>query len=146
MTHARMDTQSVLFACTMNTIRSPMAEAIARHYFPRRIYAQSCGTRHGSANAFIVEILGESGFAIGTHHSRVFDELGDSNFDIIIAMTQEAHHHARDWARHCAGIIEYWEIEDPSLAKGSRSSILDSYRKVRDELSERILRRFSRQE
>ena len=39
--------QSVLFACTLNTVRSPMAEAIARHYFGRDIYFASAGIKRG---------------------------------------------------------------------------------------------------
>ena len=39
----RLRPQSVLFACTSNTVRSPMAEALARHYFGREIYFASAG-------------------------------------------------------------------------------------------------------
>ena len=36
---------SVLFACTMNSIRSPMAEAILKHLHGRRVYVDSVGVR-----------------------------------------------------------------------------------------------------
>ena len=43
----RVRPQSVLFACTLNTVRSPMAEALARHYFGREIYFASAGLKRG---------------------------------------------------------------------------------------------------
>ncbi|MCV5901478.1 hypothetical protein OFN63_35855, partial [Escherichia coli] len=36
---------SVLFACSHNSIRSPMAEAILRFLHGRKIYVQSVGVR-----------------------------------------------------------------------------------------------------
>ena len=38
---------AVLFACTMNVVRSPMAAAILRHLAGRGVYVASAGVRPG---------------------------------------------------------------------------------------------------
>src|SRR5918998_3387587 len=53
--------QSVLFVCAWNSVRSPMAEAIARHYFGKSIYVQSAGVRKGEADGFAMAALDEIG-------------------------------------------------------------------------------------
>ena len=44
--------QSVLFACSMNAVRSPMAEALAKQYFGRDVYFASAGVRAGAALSY----------------------------------------------------------------------------------------------
>jgi protein-tyrosine-phosphatase len=39
--------------CGMNSIRSPMAEAIARHYLPQSVYVASAGVRRGERDPFV---------------------------------------------------------------------------------------------
>jgi len=53
--------QSVLFVCAHNAVRSPMAEALARHYFGKSIYCQSAGVRPGERDPFMVAALDEIG-------------------------------------------------------------------------------------
>ena len=36
---------AILFACTMNAVRSPMAAAIMKHLFGKFIYIDSAGVR-----------------------------------------------------------------------------------------------------
>ena len=61
---------SVLFACTMNAIRSPMAAAILRHLAGRRIYVESAGVRLGEVDPFVVAVMDEIGIDISRHAQR----------------------------------------------------------------------------
>ena len=47
---------AVLFSCSHNAIRSPMAEAIMKHYYGHRVFVDSCGVRPGERDEFIVEV------------------------------------------------------------------------------------------
>jgi protein-tyrosine-phosphatase len=134
---------SVLFACGMNAIRSPMAAAIARHMFPRSFYVQSVGVRCGKPDPFAAAVMEEIGLDISEHEPSTFDDLEDSYFDLIITLSPEAHHRALDWSRNHAIETEYWPTHDPALATGSRAQILDAYREVRDGLMARIRERFT---
>jgi protein-tyrosine-phosphatase len=48
---------AVLFVCTMNSVRSPMAAAILRHLAGRRTYVESAGVRAGGSDAFAVAVM-----------------------------------------------------------------------------------------
>jgi protein-tyrosine-phosphatase len=130
--------QSVLFACTMNTVRSPMAEAIARHYFGRDVYFASAGLKRGEADPFAVAAMEEIGVDISRHRPHTFEDLEDSNFDLIVTLSPEAHHRALEFTRTMAIDVVYWPTPDATVAQGSREAILAAYRDVRERLTTRI--------
>jgi protein-tyrosine-phosphatase len=137
--------QSVLFACGLNAIRSPMAMALARHLFGRSIYVGSAGVKPGELDPFAVAAMEEIGLDIGKHRPQTFEQLDEwegLNFDLIITLSPEAHHKALELTRTLAAEVEYWPMPDPSDATGNREQRLDAYRQVRDMLMDRIRARF----
>jgi protein-tyrosine-phosphatase len=134
---------SVLFACNVNSVRSPMAEALVKLLYGFEIYVDSCGVSpKPELDPFVVEVIDELGGDLSHHRPKSFDDLVDTSFDVVITLTPEAHHHALDLARGRAMQTEYWPTNDPTLASGNREAILDAYRRVRDELKARIIARF----
>ncbi len=145
MTGARK-VQAVLFACAMNAVRSPMAEALARHYFGQTLYIQSAGIRKGTVDGFALSVLDELGIDAKSHKPHTLEELAEwegLNFDLIITLSPEAHHAALELTRTASVDVEYWPTSDPSVIEGTREVKLDAYRDVRDKLSARILERLS---
>ncbi|HMK67431.1 MAG TPA: arsenate reductase ArsC [Stellaceae bacterium] len=137
--------QSVLFICAHNAVRSPMAEAIARHFFGRSLYVQSAGVREGEPDPFMVAVLDEIGIDAHAHRPRTVEELDDwegLNFDLAITLSPEAHHRALELTRTLPMDVEYWPTPDPTAETGSRERVLDAYRTVRDGLEARIVERF----
>jgi protein-tyrosine-phosphatase len=134
--------ESVLFACTLNSIRSPMAEALLKHFHGSRIFVQSVGVRTAVVDPFAVAVMDEMGIDISRHRRRSFDDLEDDSFDLIVSLSPEAQHRAVEMTRHMACEVEFWNTFDPSLVEGSREVRLDAYREVRDSLTRRILERF----
>jgi protein-tyrosine-phosphatase len=133
---------SVLFACTRNSVRSPMAEGLLKALHPRRIYTDSAGIREGTVDGFSVSVMAELGIDISGHRSKTFDQLEDTYFDLIITLSPEAQHRAVELTRTMACDIELWHTFDPSIIEGSRETRLDAYRQVRDQLRRRIVDRF----
>jgi protein-tyrosine-phosphatase len=133
---------AVLFACTMNAVRSPMAAAIMKHLFGKFVYVNSAGVRAGQLDPMAVEVMEEIGIEIGKHHPRRFEDLEDSSFDLCITLSPEAQHRAIDLAHTSAIEIEYWPTMDPTLVEGSRDQRLDAYRALRDTLMSKIRNRF----
>jgi len=133
---------AVLFACTMNSIRSPMAEAILKHYHGQDIFIDSVGVRGRPLDGFAVEVMAEIGIDISNHKAKSFDDMEDSSYDLVISLSPEAQHKAVDLTRYMACEVEFWHTFDPSVIDGSRDLRLDAYRQVRDELVKRILERF----
>lgn len=136
--------QAVLFACTMNSIRSPMAEGLFKRRFGTRAYVDSCGLRAGAGvDPLMVFAMDDLGVDMGRHRTKTFDQLEDASFDVIVTLSPEAHHRALEFTRHLAAEVEYWPTFDPTLAEGSRDQRLDAYREVRDQLDRRIGARFA---
>jgi protein-tyrosine-phosphatase len=133
---------SVLFCCTQNALRSPMAEAILKHLHGRQIYVDSAGVRAGPLDEFAVAVMDELGIDITKHKAKTFDDLEDGSFDIVISLSPEAQHRAVEMTRTMATDLEFWNTFDPSVVEGSRAVRLDAYRQVRDQLMKRILQRF----
>lgn len=133
---------AVLFACSKNAVRSPMAEAILKHLAGRRVYVVSAGVRAGEPDPFAEAAMEELGIDISAHRPHSLGELGDASFDLIVSLSPEAHHQALALAEGYAIDVEYWPTADPTLAQGSREQILDAYRGVRDGLFRRIKQRF----
>jgi protein-tyrosine phosphatase len=133
---------AVLFACTSNAIRSPMAEALMKRLHGRAVYVQSAGVRAGELDPFTIAVMDEIGIDLRRHRSRRFDELDDDSFDLIVSLSPEAQHHAVEMTRIMACDVEFWNIFDPTIIEGSRGACLAAYRQVRDDLQQRILKRF----
>jgi len=133
---------AVLFACTMNAIRSPMAAAIMHHQLGHKIYVASAGIAAGDPDPFVGMIMDEIGIDLKKHRPHSFEDLEDSAFDLLITLSPEAKHRADDMSRTMAIEVENWVVADPSTTQGSREQILDAYRMVRDDIVKKVIQRF----
>ncbi|WP_275671545.1 arsenate reductase ArsC [Pseudaquidulcibacter saccharophilus] len=135
--------QAILFACTMNSIRSPMAEALFKLRFGTRAYCDSCGLRKGTIDPMAVFAMDDLGVDLSKHRAKTFDMLDDDNFDLIITLSPEAHHRALEFTRHLSLEVEFWNTFDPSLAEGTREQRMDAFIEVRNQLDRKIRDRFA---
>jgi protein-tyrosine-phosphatase len=138
---------AVLFACGLNSVRSPIAAGLFSQIFGRAIYAASAGVRKGELDPFAVAVMDEIGIDISRHKPITLEELEDwegLNFDLIVTLAPEAHHRALELTRTSAVDVEYWPTADPAGVEGSREQRLAAYREVRDQLLAHIRQRFVR--
>lgn len=133
---------SVLFACTYNAIRSPMAEALLKRYHGKRIFVDSVGVRDGEIDPFVVTVMNEVGIDLSRHRAKTFEDLDDTSFDLVVSLSPEAQHSAVEMTRTTACDVEFWRTFDPTVLEGSRDVMLDAFRSVRDWLDRRIRDRF----
>ncbi len=129
---------AVLFSCSFNAVRSPMAEGLTRLYFGREIYVASAGVKEGELDPFAVAVMDEVGVDIAKHRPHTFEALEDDSFDLIVTLSPEAHHKALEFTRTLACDVVYWPTIDPTAVEGSRERKLGAYRDVRDGLARRI--------
>jgi len=137
---------AVLFACGLNSVRSPIAAGLFAQMFGRAIYVGSAGARKGELDPFAVAVMAEIGIDISRHKPITFEELEDLeglNFDLIITLSPEAHHRALELTRTSSVDVEYWPTADPTGVEGSREQRLEAYRGVRDQLLQHLRQRFS---
>ena len=134
---------AVLFACTMNSVRSPMAEGILKFLHGARIYVDSTGVRASEVDGFAVAVMDEIGIDIASHKPKAFEALEDSYFDLIISLSPDAQHRAIEMTRVMAVEIEFWNTFDPTVVEtDDRELRLEAYRQVRDHLMDRLKGRF----
>jgi protein-tyrosine-phosphatase len=121
-----------------------MAAAILRHLAGKRVYVESAGVRAGGADAFAAVVMDEIGIDITAHKPHTLRELTHTTFELIITLSPEAHHQAMELTRTMAVDVEDWPTFDATMmvGQGSREQILQAYRSVRDELFQRIKKRF----
>lgn len=133
---------SILFACSQNALRSPMAEALMKSLHGQRIYVQSAGLRPTEVDPFAVTVLDEIGIDLSRHRPKGFEDLEDDYFDLVVSLSPEAHHRAVELTRTSASEIEFWPVPDPTLVEGNRETRLQAYRELRDHLLKRLGARF----
>jgi protein-tyrosine-phosphatase len=133
---------SLLFACSENSVRSPMAEALAKRLYGQASYIDSVGVRASEVDGFAAAALDELGIDVHRHHAKTFDDVDPSSFDLIVTLSPEAHHQALEFTRGTAAEVEYWPVGDPSAVEGSREMRLAAYRTTRDQILARLKARF----
>ena len=133
---------SVLFACTHNAVRSPMAEALAKRLYGTRSYFDSAGVQSGEVDTFVLAVLDEMGVDLHRHRVKALEDVDPGEFDLIVTLSPEAHHAALELTRDVATEVEYWPTPDPSAVEGDRETRLRAYRAMRDALTMRMQARF----
>jgi len=127
----------VLFVCTENSCRSQMAEGFLRHHAADRFEAYSGGAEARKLNPTAVDVMREVGIDISGHHSKDVAEFLGQSFHFIIRVCDKV----KETCPVLPGAIWYldWRLEDPASAKGSPNERMTVFRRVRDEIEERVL-------
>jgi len=131
---------SVLFVCSMNSVRSPIAAALARKFFPGRLIARSAGVTSGKADGFVHEVMEEIGVDMSVHTPHILDELVANRFDLVVTLSPDAAEAVERRGLE-AGRLEYWPTEDPAVGEGNREAVLSAYRTLRDTLQTQVRER-----
>jgi protein-tyrosine-phosphatase len=134
-----MKSPSVLFVCTLNRTRSPMAEGLARKLYGASVVVDSCGVSPAEEfDPFMLAVLAEIGAGLSERPGNGFEVLDDADFDLVVALSPDADQAARRLAAERGVAVRYWPTPDPTAVEGSREAILDAYREVRESLTQRI--------
>jgi arsenate reductase len=124
----------VLFLCVANSARSQMAEGVGRTVAEAGVRVSSAGSEPSRVRPQAVEVLSEIGIDAGDHRSKSFDEFHDDGVDCVITLCAEEN--CPVWLGDALRV--HWALPDPAAATGSEEQVLDSFRKVRDELVKRL--------
>ena len=139
---------SVLFVCTHNSIRSPMAAELTRLRFGPLMEVDSAGVRPVDEVSYMAAaVIDEFGGDISKWRPKGLEWFAEnevSPFELIVSLSPEAHHRVLNLLPGLGAEAEYWPTFDPSLTEGSREQMLMEYRAVRDGLDRRIAERFAR--
>ena len=128
--------ERVLFLCTHNSARSQMAEGLLRAWEGDRFEAHSAGVVATEVRALAVRAMAELRIDISGQSSKSLDDYVGQPFDYAITVCDEA----REACPYFPGarIQLHWSFDDPSAAIGTEDERLAVFRRVRDEIGERI--------
>lgn len=126
----------VLFLCTANSCRSQMAEGLINHFLGDKISAFSAGTEATYVNPTAIEVMKEIGINISNHQSKNLTAFDGQNFDYVITLCGDAN---ETCPLYIGGTKKtHIGFDDPAKAKGSKEEILQGFRRVRDEIKEKL--------
>ncbi len=131
----------VLFVCTRNSIRSPMAERLLGRLRGSTGSVGSAGLMADPVDQLAAAAMAELDVDLSQHRSRRVEDLSLTDFDLLICLSPEAS--AQLNPPPPGIIVEHWNVEDPTLCDGNRDTRLEAYRRVRNALDSRITARFS---
>jgi arsenate reductase (thioredoxin) len=126
----------VLFLCTHNSARSQMAEGFLRAMAGDRFEAGSAGTEKTSVNPLAIRAMAELGIDLGGHRSKLYEDVASKAWDFLITVCDDANERC-PWV---SGSVErlHWSFSDPSRATGTEEERLAIFRRVRDQIRERL--------
>lgn len=127
----------MLFICTGNSARSQMAEGLLRDLAGDRYEAHSAGTDpKPEVHPLAVVAMREVGLDLSGAAPKDLEQFEGQAFDLVVTVCD----HARESCPVFRGAArqEHWGFEDPAAAEGSEEERLSAFRRIRDEIRERL--------
>lgn len=128
---------SVLFLCTGNSARSPMAEALLRWRSDGAVATASAGSHPkpamhpNTARA----LRAEFGIELSLRTPQPLTAVGDQSFDYVITLCDKVREFSWDFG--CVKRV-HWSLPDPSASGASDDESLTEFRSVAREIDRRI--------
>jgi len=126
----------VLFICTGNSCRSQMAEGLLRLLGRDAAEAFSAGIDPKPVHPLAIRTMADIDIDISRHRSKGLDEFVDQDFDFVISVCARAAEQCPTWPRSREQIR--WHFDDPAEATGTEEQKLVVFRRVRNEIRQRI--------
>lgn len=130
------DKKRVLFLCTGNSARSQMAEGLMRNMAGDRFEVFSAGTEPSKVNPLAIEAMRDTGIDISSHSSKSVDEFSGQEFDYVITVCDNANEQCPIFPGNTERI--HWSFIDPAAAEGDEATRLAVFRRVRNEIQQRL--------
>ncbi len=132
-----MPVARVLVLCTGNSCRSQMAEAFLKS-FDFGLEVSSAGTQPAPrTHPYAITVMDELGIDISSGCPKSVDQFTGQPFDWVITVCDDAD---RDCPAFHGNIGQRIHIgfDDPAKARGTHEQVLGVFRRVRDEISEKL--------
>lgn len=113
-----------------------MAEGYLRNLAGDRFESVSAGTRPTTLNPLAVKSMAEVGIDISRHRSKGPDAFADIRMDVVITVCNRANDDCP--ANPAATERIHWNLDDPAEATGTDDERMTVFRRVRDEIHERV--------
>ncbi|WP_192881572.1 arsenate reductase, glutathione/glutaredoxin type [Nostoc sp. CENA543] len=127
--------RNVMFVCKHNSRRSQMAEGFARTLGEGKINVTSSGLAINEVDPITVQVMSEVGIDISQQYSKPLDNFNPKDYDIVISLCGCGVNLPEAWV--IREVFEDWQLDDPE------GESIDTFRRVRDEVKERVVKLIS---
>lgn len=131
-----MTKKRVLVLCTGNSARSQMGEGLFRAEGESLFEVFSAGTKPSSVRPEAIAVMREIGVDISGHRSKPVDEFTGQSFDYVVTVCDNARDNCPVFPAGTARL--HWSFEDPAAVEGSEAERLSAFRRIRDQIHERV--------
>lgn len=126
----------VLFLCYHNSARSQIAEGLLRHIAGDRFDVYSAGIEPTEVHPLAIKVMKEIAIDISNQSSKSASSLLSEHFGYIITVCDDTKEKCPTFPG--VAIRLHWPFEDPAKASGSEEEKLAVFRRVRDQIKEKI--------
>ena len=123
--------KKVMFVCKKNSRRSQMAEGFARTLGAGKIAVTSSGLSASQVDPKTVEIMSEVGIDISKQSSKALTDFNPEDYDAVISLCGCGVNLPEEWVLR--EVFADWQLDDPE------GQSIDTFRRVRDEVKERVV-------
>ncbi|AFZ23351.1 arsenate reductase, glutathione/glutaredoxin type [Cylindrospermum stagnale PCC 7417] len=124
--------KKVMFVCKKNSRRSQMAEGFARTLGAGKIVVNSSGLAGSQVDPITVDVMSEIGIDISSQISQPLSDFQPEDYDAVISLCGCGVNLPEAWL--VREVFEDWQLDDPE------GHSIDTFRRVRDEVKERVLK------
>ena len=126
----------VLVLCTGNSARSQMGEGLFRAEGGAGYEVFSAGTKPSSVRPEAIAVMREIGIDISGQRSKSVEEFAGLRFDYVVTVCDNARDACPVFPGGTARL--HWSLEDPAAVEGGETERLEAFRRIRDQLRERV--------
>ncbi len=133
----------VLVLCTGNSARSQMGEGLFRKEGQGAVQVESAGTKPSLVRPEAIAVMKELGIDISGHRSKSVDEFTGQDFDYVVTVCDNARDACPVFPAKTQRI--HWSFEDPAAVQGTEAERLDAFRRIRNQIHERVKEFYTQQ-
>lgn len=122
--------KKIMFVCKKNSRRSQMAEGFSNTLGAGKIEVSSSALAASEVDPISVQVMAEIGIDISQQTSKALSDFNPEDYDAVISLCGCGVNLPEDWILR--EVFEDWQLDDPE------GESLDTFRRVRDEVKERV--------
>ena len=126
----------ILVLCTGNSARSQMGEGLFRQEGHGGYEVESAGTKPSHVRPEAIAVMKELGIDISGHRSKSVNEFDGQSFDYVITVCDNARDNCPVFPAGTERI--HWSFEDPAAVQGTEEQRLSAFRRIRDQIHEKV--------
>ena len=126
-----------LILCTGNSCRSQMAEGFWNQLGEGTWLASSAGSNPaGYVHPLAIQVMQELGIDLSSNESKHLDHFLEEKIDLVVTVCDNAQEACPVFPG--AVDVQHWPFEDPAHATGTEEEKLAEFRKIRDQIQQKI--------